>query len=153
MNHPDFTEQDPSYRRLAEALLRLMVSVVRSGARDVGMTASLTLVTLDLCGPQRITELAAIEGVSQPSMSGVVSGLERGGLVARRRDHGDRRVVLVEITPAGRRYLTSRRDSGIETLTRLIALLPRSDGKALLATLPVLEQLSAHAARQHLGLP
>ncbi len=152
MNQPEPTDQDTAYHRLAEALLRLMVSVMRSGPREIGVTSSLTLVTLDLCGPQRITELASIEGVSQPSMSGVVSGLERGGLVTRRRDANDRRVVLVEITPAGRSYLQGRRESGIVALTRLIALLPQRDGKALLATLPVLQQLSAHAERQDLGL-
>lgn len=152
MNHSGSSDDD-IYRRAAEALLRLMVSVVRTGARDVGVTAGLTLVTLDLCGPQRITELAAMEHVSQPSMSGVVSGLERAGLVERHRDANDRRVVLVELTTAGRDYLERRRRSGIETLTRLVAGLPDGDGAAFCAALPVLERLSEHATRQHLVTP
>lgn len=153
MNRFSADERDAEHRRIAEALLRLMVSFARSGSRDIGVTANLTLVTLDFCGPQRITELAAIEGVSQPSMSGVVSGLERAGLVERRRDAHDRRVVLVEITPAGSRYLEQRREAGAALLSNLISALPDHEGDALRATVPVLERLSLQAARQHLGMP
>jgi DNA-binding MarR family transcriptional regulator len=130
-----------------------MVSFARSGPRDMGVTASLTLVTIDFCGPQRITELATMEGVSQPSMSGVVSGLERAGLVERKRDPQDRRVVLVGLTAQGQQYLQRRRESGVEMLARLIGSLPDSESEALLATLPILERLSVQAARQHLGMP
>lgn len=126
-----------------------MTSLVRSGSRDVGVTASLTLVTLDACGPCRITELASMEGVSQPSMSGVVSGLERAGLVRRQRDPQDRRVVLVAITPAGVRYLEQRRQSSVEMLARLISTLDEGEAEAFLSTIPVLERLSFQAARLH----
>ena len=119
----------------------------------MGVTASLTLVTIDFCGPQRITELATMEGVSQPSMSGVVTGLERAGLVERKRDPQDRRVVLVGLTAQGQQYLQRRRESGVEMLARLIGSLPDSESEALLATLPILERLSVQAARQHLGMP
>lgn len=128
-----------------------MASLVRSGSRDVGITASLTLVTLDICGPCRITELATLEGVSQPSMSGVVSGLERAGLVERRRDPEDRRVVLVALTPAGLRYLQRRRESSVEMLAQLIGTLREEEAEAFFATVPVLERLSLQAARHHLS--
>lgn len=148
MNRSSAPDRDVAVRAAA-ALLRLMAALVRSGSRDIGVTASLTLVTLDVCGPCRITELAAMEGVSQPSMSGVVAGLERSGLVERRRDPQDRRVVLVAITPAGLRYLQRRRASSVEMLGRLIATLAHDEAEALLATVPVLERLSLQAARQH----
>ena len=122
--------------------------VVRSNTRDIGITASLTLVTLDACGPRRITELAEMEGVSQPSMSGVVSGLERAGLVERHPDEQERRVVLVAITTSGRRYLVQRRRSSAEMLGRLIATLDDGEARALLGAVPVLERLSLQAARR-----
>lgn len=153
MNRTFEAERDDIHRRAAAALMRLMVSFARSGPRDIGVTASLTLVTLDFCGPQRITELATMEGVSQPSMSGVVSGLERAGLVQRQRDPHDRRVVLVELTEEGGHYLRRRREAGIEMLGSLIDSLPASDSEALLAIVPVLERISLQAARQHLGMP
>jgi DNA-binding MarR family transcriptional regulator len=60
-------------------------------------------------GPLTLGELAAAEGVRSATMSGIVNGLERDGLV-RRRPHGsDRRAVQVEATAAGRRLLDRAR--------------------------------------------
>jgi DNA-binding MarR family transcriptional regulator len=60
-------------------------------------------------GPLTLGELAAAEGVRSATMTGIVNGLERDGLV-RRRPHGtDRRAVQVEATAAGRRLLERAR--------------------------------------------
>ena len=53
--------------------------------------------------PQRITDLAAAEGVTQPAITLVVNRLARRGWVLRRPDASDGRAVLVELTEAGRR--------------------------------------------------
>jgi DNA-binding MarR family transcriptional regulator len=148
MNDPSNDAQSAQHRRAAAALLRLMTSVVRSGTRDIGVTASLTLVTLDFSGPRRITELATAEGVSQPAMSSVVAGLERAGLVQRRRDPSDRRVVLVALTRDGEDYLYRRRESGVEMLAKLIECLPGDDGQTLLSAVPVIERLNDQAMAQ-----
>jgi DNA-binding MarR family transcriptional regulator len=74
------------------------------------MTAAGVLDTVDRRGPRRITELAASEGITQPSMTALVTGLERAGLVSRQTDPNDLRVVLVVLTPTGRKYLIRRRD-------------------------------------------
>ncbi|HWD66196.1 MAG TPA: MarR family transcriptional regulator [Solirubrobacteraceae bacterium] len=52
-------------------------------------------------GPQRITDLAELEGLAQPSVTLMVRRLEDGGLVGRERDPEDGRVVLVSLTAAG----------------------------------------------------
>ena len=52
-------------------------------------------------GPRRITELAEIEGVAQPTMTLLVKRLEERGWIARERDPDDGRVVLVSLTEAG----------------------------------------------------
>lgn len=49
------------------------------------------------------SELAAALGIGGPALVGHLDRLEAEGLVARRRDHHDRRVTRVTITPAGRR--------------------------------------------------
>jgi DNA-binding MarR family transcriptional regulator len=65
-------------------------------------------------GPLTLGELAAAEGVRSATMTGIVNGLERDGLV-RRRPHGrDRRAVSVEVTAAGRRLLERARSRRIE---------------------------------------
>lgn len=151
MNDPSNHHHSAEHRRAATALLRLMTSVVRSGTRDLGVTASLTLVTLDLNGPKRVTELATAERVSQPAMSSVVAGLERAGLVERRRDPSDRRVVLVALSRRGEQYLHLRRESGVEMLARLIKGLPQDEGQTLLSAVPVIERLNDLATAQRFG--
>ena len=52
-------------------------------------------------GPRRITELAELEGLAQPTMTSLVKQLERQGLVRRDRQTDDGRVVLVHLTDSG----------------------------------------------------
>jgi DNA-binding MarR family transcriptional regulator len=68
-------------------------------------------------GPIGIGALAATEGVSAPSMSRLVDGLERDGLVARTPDPDDARGVLARPTAKGRRTLAEGRARRIRTLT------------------------------------
>jgi DNA-binding MarR family transcriptional regulator len=119
----------------------------RAGApRDISFTTASTLARLEQDGPRRLSSLAADEGVAQPSMTQLVQRLERQGLVERRRDAGDRRIVWVVITEAGRRLLADRRDSRAGELARLLATLPPEDeatlGAAVLAALPVIRRLT-----------
>jgi DNA-binding MarR family transcriptional regulator len=72
-------------------------------------------------GPLTLGELAAAEGVRSATMTGIVNGLEREGLV-RRRPHGtDRRAVQVEATAAGRRLLDRARARRLELVTSKLA--------------------------------
>jgi len=87
-------------RAIATALDGLVALVLRGGPRDISLTAAATLGTLERGGPCRLTDLAEIEGVAQPSMSTLVTGLERAGLAERRPSPDDGRVVLVALTPA-----------------------------------------------------
>jgi DNA-binding MarR family transcriptional regulator len=59
-----------------------------------------------LCaGPRRITDLAELEGLAQPTMTLLVQRLEQQGLAARDRHADDGRVVLVSLTAAGKAAL------------------------------------------------
>jgi DNA-binding MarR family transcriptional regulator len=65
-------------------------------------------------GPLALGELATAEGVRSATMTGIVNGLERDGLV-RRRPHGrDKRSVNIEATGAGRQLLGQARRRRIE---------------------------------------
>jgi DNA-binding MarR family transcriptional regulator len=74
-------------------------------------------------------------------MTSLVTQLERLGLAERRRDRVDARVVLVEITRAGRQLLRKRRRTGAEALTELIDKLDEQDAAELHAALPALLRL------------
>lgn len=52
-------------------------------------------------GPRRVTELAELEGLAQPTTTVLIKELERRGCVERSRDPEDGRAVLVSLTPEG----------------------------------------------------
>ena len=56
---------------------------------------------------RRMGDLSATTSIEVSTLTRLVDGMERKGLVARRRSAPDARVVMLEVTPAGRR-LTGR---------------------------------------------
>ena len=99
------------------------------------------LSTLERTGPQRITDLARLEGVAQPSMTVLAGTLERDGLAVRRRDPSDRRVVLIGLTAAGTDLIRRRRRAGAQAFAQLVEKLPPAETAVLLAALPALRHL------------
>ena len=107
----------------------------------MSLTSLSTLATLELIGPRRITDLASSEGVTQPSMTALVTALERSGLVKRRSDPSDRRVALVTLTPDGLGYIQKRRQAGVEDFEQLITELPADEADALAKAVTALTHL------------
>src|SRR3984885_12330001 len=125
-------------RMIGRALYGLITAAVRSQPRDMSLTSLSTLATLELTGPRRITDLAASEGVTQPSMTALVTALERSGMVERRSDPSDRRVALVTLTPDGLNYIQGLRKAGVEDFAELISELPVDEADALAEALTAL---------------
>jgi DNA-binding MarR family transcriptional regulator len=126
---------------IGKILHGLTASLIRRTPREMSLTALSTLATLDRSGLRRITDLAAVEGVTQPSMTSLVSALERSEFVERLTDPADKRVVLVAITTRGSRYVRARRRAGAEALALLIDKLPPDELEALAAASTALEHL------------
>ena len=126
---------------LAEALYTLAAGIIRRRSRTLSLTALSTLATLEYTGPRRLTDLAVVEEITQPSMTSLVTQLEQLGLAERRRDRVDARVVLVAITHAGRQLIRKRRRAGAQALTELIDKLDEQDVTELNAALPALLRL------------
>jgi DNA-binding MarR family transcriptional regulator len=131
---------------LGEALFALAPVAIRRRGKELSLTAVSTLAVLERTGPRRLTDLAVNEGVTQPSMTAVVTQLVRLGFAERRRDPGDGRVVLVAITLAGRHQLRATRRVGASALTALIDKLTDEEMVALSAALPALRHLVELAA-------
>ncbi|MEU1529840.1 MarR family winged helix-turn-helix transcriptional regulator [Streptomyces fagopyri] len=108
----------------------------------MSLTSAATLATLDRTGPRRITDLAAVEGVTQPAMTTLVRVMEESGLVERRGDASDKRVTLVCLTEAGASYVRTRRQAGVHAYERLIGELTGDEVEALVAALPALTHLA-----------
>jgi DNA-binding MarR family transcriptional regulator len=140
-------------RAIATAIDGLVALALRGGPRDISLTAAATLATLERGGPCRLTDLAEIEGVAQPSMSTLVTGLERSGLAERRPSPDDGRVVLVALTPAGADYLDARRQARAGRLAELIAMLPSGEAAALAAAVPAMTRLRDLQARRRAAGP
>jgi DNA-binding MarR family transcriptional regulator len=96
----------------AALLTRLLVAQLGG---DLSRT-EVGLLTVLSDGPRRITELAALERLAQPTMTQLVKRLERQGLVVRERHAADGRVVLVSLTDAGSAALRDFRTEAAATL-------------------------------------
>jgi DNA-binding MarR family transcriptional regulator len=82
----------------AALLIRLLSKEIDGGGltrTEVGVLRSLS------DGPRRITELAELEGLAQPTTTLLVKRLEEQRLVRRERQADDQRVVLVWLTDQG----------------------------------------------------
>ena len=101
-----------------EQLVRYVRQVSTAGG--LSTAASSMLGRLGREGPQRLTELARAEGVSQPGMTQLVTRMERDGLVRRIASTDDRRGVLVEATDAGTDLVGQRRAERAEALRELM---------------------------------
>ena len=93
-------------------LLRRAAEEERAAGLSRARLSALSVVVFR--GPLTLGELATAEGVRSATMTGIVNGLERDGLV-RRRPHGrDKRSVNIEATGAGRELLDRARARRIE---------------------------------------
>ena len=93
---------------IGEALQAMAGLAAQRDGRELSLTAASTLATLERTGPRRVTDLAVAEGVTQPSMTAVITQLQHLGLAERRRDPADGRVVLTH-HHGRRRHLTATR--------------------------------------------
>lgn len=125
----------------AAAVHDLLASFIRVTPRDMSLTSTAVLSTLDRSGPRRITELATSEGITQPSVTSLVASLVRAGYVERRSDPADRRVVVVAITEAGSAYLCTRRAHTAKVFVDAVDQLSDEEAAALAEALPVIEHL------------
>lgn len=117
---------------------RLRRDVVEAG---VSLARARTLATLDREGARRLTDLALLEQVAQPTMSALISRLEADGLVSRSGDEADGRTVVVSITQAGRGCLGRLIERRSESLERALSQLDAEDRECIASSLPAMERL------------
>jgi DNA-binding MarR family transcriptional regulator len=128
--------------RLGAATSRLQALLRRQFAQaEISLTQGRTLSTLATRGPHRVTDLALIEQVAQPTMSTLVARLEDHGLVERSPDPSDSKTTLISITREGKKQWRSMVALRTNLLASGLALLTASETKALEAALPALERL------------
>ncbi len=117
--------------RLHSAAIHLLRAVRRRDpAMGIGPAQASALSVLVFGGPRSLGELAAAEQVKPPTMSRIVAGLERSGLVRRLSTEDGRRIRL-EATAKGLKVMEEGRRRRVETLARAVAALPKEEMQQL----------------------
>jgi len=129
---------------LAEALVRVAgwvgQTIPRAGLRGIDLSV---LNVLSANGPQRMSQLARLERITQPGMTRVIHRLARMGLIKRSADPADGRIVLVTITPQGRALLAGLHAARVQALVEQLSRLPASEQDALCAAADALHALGS----------
>lgn len=81
-------------------------------------------------GPLGLRELARAAGVSAPTATRMVDGLQERGIVTRERDAGDRRAVRIALTDAGRAAVAAHRTRMLARRRALFAQLSAGERRA-----------------------
>ena len=99
-------------------LLRRVRKVDEASGLSAARLSALSVLVFG--GPTTLGELARAEQVSAPTITRLVQGLEREGLIARAAHEDDARAVRVRATPKGRKILERGRDSRVAELAALL---------------------------------
>jgi DNA-binding MarR family transcriptional regulator len=143
MNTPSTPQMERSEITLqllvrATALSRLAAKQVSSELTrtEASMLNSLTTEA------RRITDLADIEGLAQPTTTLLVNRLEQRGWVRRERQNRDGRVVMVSLTPAGSVVIEEYRSRFSEALfSALVEVATEEEIDSLISATETLEAL------------
>ncbi|MDT5073410.1 MAG: hypothetical protein QOH82_2730 [Mycobacterium sp.] len=103
------------------------------------------LSTIEDQGTARISDLAAFDHCSQPTMTTQVRRLEDAGLVSRITDPADARAVLISITPQGRKALARVRADRGAIIDPYLERLDAADRESLTEAVRVMRAILADA--------
>lgn len=97
-------------------------------------------------GPQTLGRLGQANGLSATSVTRLVDRLERRGLVSRRRESEDRRLVQVHLEPTGERLLGEIRVIRGSDIHQAVDAMTSAERRQLTASLRRLVELARGAA-------
>ena len=140
--------------RLHSAAIHLLRRLRRHD-EAMGLTAARAsaLSILVFGGPATLTTLARAEQVAAPTMTRLVLGLERDGLVRRAADEHDGRVVWVHATAKGTRLLHEGRRRRVAALADDLDALSAAERATLAAAADILEQMLARSPGRRATAP
>jgi DNA-binding MarR family transcriptional regulator len=140
----DYVERTEQIDHVAGELLPRVAVLIRLLVAELCCDLSRTEVGLLAAlsdGPRRITELAQLEQLAQPTMTLLVKRLEEQGWVHRERHADDGRVVMVSLTDAGSEALVEFRARAGAALRAHLADMSDEQVEALSAATETLAQL------------
>lgn len=118
-------------RRLRHSLGRLARTLRRHDDDDLSPTTASILFAVGREGPLTAGDIARRERLAKPSVTAAIEKLATAGLVERRADDSDGRVVWIAITTAGKRRIDARRARRTAWLTIRLDKLDPADVETL----------------------
>jgi len=135
---------------LADQLVRSTAGFVREIARLPGVSYSTiawrVLAEIETNGPARVSALAQIQRVAQPSMTALVHRLQADQWIEKSADPDDGRASLVSLTRAGAEALAEYRRACAARLSPKLAALSSEDRAVLERAATLLQQLNGRGA-------
>lgn len=142
---------DVSTHRVAGEVLEVIPLVTRRVTADLRKSGGIKrLAYIGLLGivvrePHSLSDLSDFQAVSLPTMSKTITTIENLGWVVRKRSATDRRVVMVEATPAGRAALKEVHTLAIGPIAEALGSLTPTERQKLSSGLKVLREVFAEA--------
>jgi DNA-binding MarR family transcriptional regulator len=138
----------PNPEALADQLHSAAIGLLRQLRREddtIGITAPRlsALSVVVFAGPLTLGQLARAEQVKPPTMTRIVTGLEKDGLVERSDDANDGRLTQIHATTRGRKVLAAGRARRVETLAAAVEALGNKNRQQLASGVRVLQALNA----------
>jgi DNA-binding MarR family transcriptional regulator len=137
-------------REIADRLHSAAIHLLRRARRTDPLTgvspAQLSALSVLMSGPKTLGDLAAAEQVRAPTMSRLVSEMERAGVARKVTDREDARVIRVHATPKGLRALSRGRAMRIEQIERLMSELAPDELRNVERAVGAIEQLLGQRA-------
>jgi MarR family 2-MHQ and catechol resistance regulon transcriptional repressor len=133
--------------KIADSLLALMPvyhkHIIRINTRISGREPARyrMLEVLVRPGPHSLSEIGRVLNISKPYMTVLIDDLMEKGWIKRGYDPDDRRVILVTITPSGKKHLHRASDSAKTCVKTLLAGLDREDTGQLCTSLGHLQKI------------
>jgi DNA-binding MarR family transcriptional regulator len=145
---PSSRQAPPGSREVADRLHSAAIHLLRRlrvEDKAIGLSGprASALSVIVFRGPVTMSALAEAEQVRPPTITRLVAGLERRGLVRRVSDSRDGRVQLVEASAAGRRLLNKGRARRVARLAEGLAQLSKDDQHLLAGAAELMDRLAA----------
>lgn len=136
----------PEKRAIADRLHSAAIHLLRRvRKRDTetgeGPARLSALSVLVFGGPMTLGQLARAEQVKPPTMTRIVTGLEKSGLAQRQADEQDARRTRIHATAKGRRLLMRGREARIEYLASHLQQLSAEELSELQTAVRILEKV------------
>ena len=121
--------------RVASDVLAAIEGYLARHDMSQGRFTVLSLLNRNPDQPMSPSDLATRSGVTRATMTGLLDGLERERLIRREPDKVDRRMLLVNLTPSGRKLLDGIFPDYYRRIAKLMGHLSESEKKHLIELL------------------